>query len=158
MWKELVTSKRLGIYLLINVVVSAVTTLFVIILWMHFTLSSTPTSLEGTPLPSGEYAGQLAISAVIGAGDLKNESVLIELVGDKDLSLAGWRLRDEDGNEYRFPALVLHPGARVTLFTYSGDDTASELYWDRQVAAWTSGEKVSLLDPRGQEQAGYVVP
>ena len=84
--------------------------------------------------------------------------MLIEHVGDKDLSLAGWRLRDEDGNEYRFPALVLHPGARVKLFTHAGDDTASELYWDRQVAAWSSGEKVSLLDPRGQEQAGYVVP
>jgi hypothetical protein len=98
------------------------------------------------------------ITGVIGAGDLDNERVVIAHVGDEDISLSGWRLRDEDGNEYRFPALVLHPGAQVNLFTRQGDDTASQLFWNRQVSAWESGELVTLLDISGRRQAEYLVP
>ncbi|HSS99038.1 MAG TPA: lamin tail domain-containing protein [Terriglobales bacterium] len=158
MLQELLSNKRLLAYLGINIVVSALTTLLVIAAWMRLTVSSSPTELIQTSAPSNQYAGVLQINSVIGAGDLANEHVVIDLLADDENSLSEWLLRDENGNEYRFPALVLHPGAQVTVWTSEGDDTASELYWGRQSAAWNSGEQASLVDPSGQVQTTYTVP
>ncbi|HSS99181.1 MAG TPA: lamin tail domain-containing protein [Terriglobales bacterium] len=158
MLQELLGNKRLLAYLGINIVVSALTTLFVIAAWMRLTISSTPTELIRTSAPSSQYAEVLQINSVIGAGDLANEHVVIDLVANEENSLSGWLLRDENGNEYRFPALVLHPGAQVTVWTGEGDDTASDLYWGRQSASWNSGEQASLVDPSGRVQTTYTVP
>jgi micrococcal nuclease len=95
---------------------------------------------------------------VIAVGDLANERVVIEHVGDRDLSLAGWHLLDENGNEYRFPALVLHPEAQVNVFSGQGVDSSTDLYWGRSVAVWATGEQAELLDASGQQQAVYRVP
>ncbi|MGH2581888.1 MAG: lamin tail domain-containing protein [Anaerolineales bacterium] len=150
--------KRLGVYLLINVIVSALTTLLVLIIWTRFTLQNPSTSFDGGANSGNPGASQLEITGAIGAGDVANERVVISHVGSRDVSLSGWRLRDEDGNEYRFPALVLHPDAKVDIYTGPGEDTASRLYWNRQVAVWESGERVLLLDASGRTQADYLVP
>lgn len=151
--------RRLIVYLVINIVVSALTTLLVLVIWSRFNLAGAPEFLNNPSGPGGsEFADQLQITTVIAAGDLDNESVLIEHVGDRDVSLSGWQLQDEDGNDFQFPALVLHPGAQVAVFTRQGDDSASELYWDRQVAVWESGEEVRLLDPSDGVQASFLVP
>jgi hypothetical protein len=151
--------RRLIVYLVINIVVSALTTLLVLVVWSRFNLAGAPDFLED---PSGqgssEFADQLQITTVIAAGDLDNESVLIEHVGDRDVSLSGWQLQDEDGNDFQFPALVLHPGAQVAVFTRQGDNNSSELYWDRQVSVWASGEEVRLIDPSNDVQATFLVP
>lgn len=158
MLREILSEPRLVRYLVLNVVLSALTALIVLSLWTHFVLAAPPTALAGTPLAAGSFSGQLRVAAVVGAGDLENEVVTIEHVGDVDVTLAGWRLRDSGGAEFRFPALVLHSGAQVSIFTRSGDDSASQLFWDRQVPVWSSGEHLSLLDPSGQLQATYTVP
>lgn len=156
MLNSLDPGKRLLVYLVINVVVSALTTFIVLALWTRFTLGDAP-ELGANPSTSTN-SSQLTINAVIGAGDLENEHVIIEHFGSEDVSLSGWRLRDESGAEYRFPALVLHPGAEVNIYSREGDDSASSLYWDRQIAIWNSGEKVSLLDSDGRVQDTYTVP
>jgi hypothetical protein len=150
--------KRLGVYLLINVVVSALTTLLVLTIWARITLQNPSSALDGEANLANTNSGQLEITGVIGAGDVANERVVITHVGTQDVSLSGWRLRDEDGNEYRFPALVLHPNAKVDIYTGQGEDTASRLYWRRQLAVWASGERVLLLDSGSRTQADYVVP
>ncbi|MCL5428493.1 MAG: lamin tail domain-containing protein [Chloroflexi bacterium] len=157
MLNNLDPGKRLLVYLVINIIVSALTALVVLALWTRFVLDSPPDFALSNPT-SDSTSSQLVINAVIGAGDLENERVIIEHVGSEDVSLTGWRLRDESGAEYRFPALVLHPDAKVSLFSRGGDDSASSLYWDRQVAMWKSGEEASLIDPSGQVQATYTVP
>ena len=159
---------RLLKYLLVNVAVSAITALLVLMIWTRINIpSSAPLFDEEnadaeeteatTPVP-GDYAGQLEISVIIGAGDVDSERVSIEHVGDTDVSLAGWRLVDEDGNQYRFPALVLHPGGEVMLFSQEGDDSVNELYWGRDDPVWTEGEEAGLIDPDGETQATYLVP
>jgi hypothetical protein len=151
--------RRFIVYLGINIVVSALTTLLFLVIWSRFNLAGAPDFLENSSGQGGsEFADQLQITTVIAAGDLDNESVLIEHVGDHDVSLSGWELKDEDGNDFQFPALVLHPGARVAVFTHQGDNNSSELYWDRQVAVWSSGEEVRLLDPSNDVQASFLVP
>lgn len=160
--------KRLTRYLVINVIVSALTTLAVLLIWNRLSapqppeglenVLSTPAGAAGPTATPGVFENQLAISAIIGAGALDNERVQIEHRGDRDVSLEGWRLQDEDGNRYSFPALVLHPGAALTLFSRSGDDSVTELYWERGSAVWESGEQAELLDPNGDVQAEYSVP
>lgn len=161
--------KPLARYLLINVVVSALTTLLVLLIWNRLTappsldglLETSPTSASDSASPSpepGEYAGQLSIATLIGTGDLDNERVRIEHIGDQDISLALWQLEDEDGNRYRFPALVLHPGGFVELFSRQGEDSVTQLFWNASDAIWSEGELASLLDPVGDEQATYTAP
>lgn len=156
MLKSLDPGRRLIVYLVINVIVSALTTLLVLALWTRFTLGDFPEF--GTSGSENTEPSQLTINAVIGAGDLENERVIIEHIGSEDISLTGWRLRDESGAEYRFPALVVHPGAEVSVYSREGSDGASSLYWDRQVSIWKSGEEASLIDPSGRTQATYTVP
>jgi hypothetical protein len=156
MLNNLDPGKRLLVYIVVNVIVSALTTLLVLTLWTQITLGDAPDFGATSSIDSS--ASQLNINAVIGAGDLESEHVIIEHVGIEDVSLTGWRLRDESGTEFRFPALVLHPGAEVSVFSRVGDDSADSLYWDRQVAMWRSGEQVSLIDPNSRTQATYTVP
>jgi hypothetical protein len=156
MLNSLEPGKRLLVYLVINVIVSALTTLIVLALWTRFTLGEVPELGSNGSVQTA--SSQLSIATVIGAGDLANEHVIIEHVGGEDVSLSGWRLRDESGAEYRFPALVLHPGAEISVYSTVGDDSASSLYWDRQISIWLSGEKVSLIDPNGATKATYTVP
>jgi hypothetical protein len=158
MFEGMDARKRLGVYLLINVIVSALTTLLVLVIWTRSTLQNPSTSLDGELNPGGSNTTQLEIGSIIAAGDISNERVVLTHVGTQDVSLSGWRLRDENGNEYRFPALVLHPGAQVDLYTFQGEDTASRLHWNRQLAVWQSGERAVLLDTSGRTQADYVVP
>ena len=161
--------KRLSFYLLINVVVSALTTLVVLLVWSRLTapppldgiIDSAPSQQSDTTVPSpepGEYSAQLSISTLIGTGDVDNERVLIEHVGDGDVSLASWRLEDEDGNSYRFPALVLHPGGSVQLFSRQGEDGVTQLFWNRSESLWSEGEQARLIDPNGDEQASHTAP
>ncbi len=157
MLNSLDPGKRLLVYVAINIVVSALTALVVLALWTRFVLGGAPDFVPSNPT-TDTTSSQLVINAVIGAGDLENEHVIIEHDGSQDVSLSGWRLRDESGAEYRFPALVLHPGAEINVYSREGDNSASSLYWDRQIAIWSSGEKVSLVDPSSRVQATYIVP
>lgn len=156
MLSEIFGNKKLVSYIVINIVISALTALLVIFLWTRFALSSPPAELLGSN--GSAFEGQLVISTVVGADDLENERVVIQHRGVEDISLSGWKLRDSSGSEFRFPALVLHPGAQVTIFSRIGDDSATQLFWDRQVPVWDSGETVTLLDPTGQVKATYKVP
>ncbi len=161
MLNNLDPSKRLLVYLVVNVVVSALTTLLVLVVWSNVTLANLPdfgSEPTATVAAVVQTDSEVGINAIIGAGDLANERVVIQHTGDGDVSMAGWRLRDSNGNEYRFPALILHPGAQVNIYTTSGDDGASALYWDRSVAVWASGEQAILADASGQTKATYTAP
>lgn len=126
------------------------------------TKSSTPTvaSLAGTAAVTSGTPQELrvVITGVIGAGDLNAEHVFITRTGDGELNLAGWQLRDEDGNEYVFPQLQLYRSGGINVWTTSGTSTVIDLYWGMQSPVWKSGEEVTLLDASGKERATYLVP
>ena len=117
--------------------------------------------LSGTALPPeapDPLESLISIAYVIGAGDLNSERVRLERVGEGTLSLAGWKLRDEDGNQFTFPQLSLFPGASVDLYSGAGRETVVALYWGLPEAIWSSGESVTLLDGQDQLRAVYIVP
>lgn len=160
--------KRSLPFLLLNIVISAVTTLLVLTWWeqSHRTAlpasQSSPTaaatldaSAGATQPATGDY--HIVVENVFGAGDLANEVVVIRREGDSDLALTGWKLRDESGKEYTFPNLTLKNGA-IRVYTRSGTDSVIELFWGQKEAIWQAGELVTLVDPQGTLQASYRIP
>jgi micrococcal nuclease len=83
--------------------------------------------------------------------NLNDEYVVFENVGDETLILGGWTVRDEADHTYEFPeGFELGPGELVTLYTGSGDDTPTSLYWGRTGAVWNNGgDTVTLVDDSG---------
>jgi hypothetical protein len=100
----------------------------------------------------------LMIENVFGVGDPENEVVVITRVGEGDLSLAGWSLRDEDGHIYTFPQLSLNKGS-IQLYTYPGNSGLENgLHWGLTEAVWSFGETVTILDAQGNIRATYLIP
>ena len=159
--------KRIGFYLLLNIIVSALTT------WLVFSMVLRRTAVPAQVAEGGAAAaeqdpgedgtnaqplGQLQVNSVIGAGDIENERVHIRHVGTDEVSLDGWRLEDEQGNTFDFPALTMFSGGAVTVYSKTGNNTVMELYWGLDTAIFSEGELVILLDPDGNVQARYTVP
>lgn len=155
-------------YILINILISALTTLAVLLIWSRVTAlpeaASSEAQLTQTGVPKAPeagapiYAEQLRITTIIAPGDLQNERVLIEHVGEEDVLLAGWTLEDEDGNRFSFPGLVLHSGASVEVLTREGENTVTRLFWNQDEALWTRSETATLIDPNDEAQASYQIP
>lgn len=165
--------KRLLLYLALNILVSAATT-FGVLSWWDRTHRITPAApapaiaqkastqapaAQG-PVPTAIPANQrvIQIQNVYGTGDLQNEVVLIKRLGDGELSLARWKLQDQNGHEYNFPDLVLNKDGAVQVYTRTGVDTVIELYWDLSEPVWKSGEQATLVDPQGVVRATYTIP
>jgi LysM repeat protein len=124
------------------------------------TPAPTQTALPAsTPNPSSPpQEARVIINAVIGPGDLASERVFITRSGSGELSLAGWQLRDEDGNVFIFPQLILYQEGAVNVWSTSGSNTVVDLYWGLSQPVWRSGEKVTLLDAEGKVRATYTIP
>jgi len=83
--------------------------------------------------------------------NLNDEYVVFENEGTDPLTLGDWTVTDEADHEYVFPsAFALEPGERVTLYTGSGTDTGTELYWGLESAVWNNdGDTVTVRDDDG---------
>lgn len=113
------------------------------------TLSSQPSSIPGEI--------RLQILEVKGPGDPTAEALVLVNKG-ATISLAGWRIRDEAGNLFIFPALTLWAGSSVTVHTREGANTATDLYWGRTEAVWQPGERGILEDAEGKPVLEFRVP
>ncbi len=105
--------------------------------------------------------GSIEIDRVVAAGDLENERVILKHRGAGELSLVGWRLRDEQGNEFIFPEysqLTLYTDGVASVYTKPGTNTGVELFWGLGQAVWKSGVTVSLVDPKGFVRDSYQIP
>jgi LysM repeat protein len=107
---------------------------------------------------SGENTAGVVINSVIGVGDLSSERVFISRTGSGVLLLVGWRLKDQDGNEFIFPYLELFEGGAVNVWTTAGSQTVVDLYWGLRYPVWKPGETVVLVDDKGKLQASYQIP
>ncbi|MBN1231098.1 MAG: lamin tail domain-containing protein [Anaerolineales bacterium] len=169
---------KLWPFILLNIVVSAVTMSIVLLIWSRVALRNTvdnpalptpqsnQTISKSTNEPESgvdsfleyDWVGKLEIITVTGLGDLETERVRLQYNGEGEAMLLGWMLQDEDNNNFTFPALRLHDGAVVTIYTKSGEDTVFELYWNQSKSVWRSGEEVTLVDPDGKAYTQYLIP
>jgi hypothetical protein len=171
--------KRLLFFLVLNIIVSAGTTVAVMSWWERAHLNSrsvivNPTQQAGqtettanpvsatagptaTPLPPNDVP-LIRVENVFGIGDLQNEVVLLKRIGEGELWLTGWRLEDESGQKYIFPELLLNKDGAVQIFTRPGVDSVIELHWGMKASVWQPGELVTLVDPQGNVRATYRIP
>jgi hypothetical protein len=165
--------KRYLPFLLLNVLISALTTLLVLNWWdrTHRPAVTPPPTVSAQPvevLPPATEAPTptlppvdqevIRIETVIAAGDLNNEVVELARSGDGDLLLTGWAVEDQNGNRYTFPDLLMSKNGSVRLYSRAGENTVIELYWNASAAVWASGEQVTLLDPQENVRAIYTIP
>ena len=161
--------QRLFLYLLLNVLISACVT-GAILFWYDRTYRSVSLSAVQPAAPSvnQEFASvatlnpltdiPVEIVSVIGAGTLNAEWVVVSYKGEDQINLASWELKDDDGNTFVFPQLILHTNGAVQVHTASGTNTVIDLYWSASDPIWESGEEAQLLDPSGNVRAVYKVP
>ncbi|GAB4548800.1 MAG: hypothetical protein Fur002_25790 [Anaerolineales bacterium] len=157
--------RKLFYYLLLNVLVSALTTAGILFWYDRAYRAGLPAV---APLGAESASPQKAldpqtdipvkISSVVAAGALESEVVIIKFDGDGQLNLSAWQLKDEDGNTFTFPNVTLYPNGAVQVHTLPGADTIIDLYWGLGAPVWNSGENAQLLDSQGNLRAAYQVP
>jgi len=162
--------RRLILYLLLNVFISACVT-SAILFWYDRNYRSVSISAvqpaaplveQGVSAPQPTLNPQIDIPveivSVIGAGTLNAEWVVVSYKGEDQINLANWELRDSDRNVFVFPQIILHPNGAVQVHTSSGTNTVIDLYWGENDPVWESGEEAQLYDPSGNLRAKYKVP
>jgi lamin tail-like protein len=161
--------RRLLYYLLLNVFVSACVT-GSILFWYDrnyraVTSSSVQPASSGNGQPVSASSTQIMqtdlpikIESVVGAGTLAAEVAVVKYAGTGQLNLAGWQLKDDNGNTFTFPQITLYQNGAVQIHTTSGTDTVIDLYWNVSDPVWQSGEDARLFDAQGGLRAIYRVP
>ena len=159
--------RRLVLYLLLNVFVSACVT-GAILFWYDRTyraslapvLPPVASTAQGEPVPALQPDEQVPVEiiSVVGAGTLEAEVVVVRYNGEGELGLANWQLKDDDGNIFTFPQLTLYTNGAVQVHTASGADTVVDLYMGLRDPIWESGESARLFDPQDNLRAIYRVP
>jgi ligand-binding sensor domain-containing protein len=83
--------------------------------------------------------------------DLNGEWVRIVNNTDAPVDITGFTLSDHAGHEYEFGELILPAASAITVFTGSGTDTASSLYWGSKTPIWNNrGDTVYLRNANGK--------
>ena len=161
--------RRLLLYLLLNVFVSACVT-GAMLFWYDRNYRATlgPVPQAAVPAPeendipletlSPDADIPVEIVSVVGAGTLNAEAVVVRYNGEGELGLANWQLKDDNGNSFTFPRLTLYTDGAVQVHTAPGSDTVVDLYMGLREPIWESGEVASLYDPQDNLRAIYRVP
>jgi len=155
-------------FLFLNIIISALTTLLVLFFWnrAHPTQQiNLPANLD--PIANEQLQPTVTLPAndiqlikivnVFGAGNLDNEYLVLERVGEGVLTLTSWKLIDDDGNEFIFPEMELIQG-QLEIYSHSGVNTVNKLFWNASEAVWKSGEAAHLVDYQNQERASFIIP
>jgi endonuclease YncB( thermonuclease family) len=110
-----------------------------------------------TPSEQSSSGGQLAVAEINADAEgpelePPQENVVFENTGSEPLDLTGYTVSDETSKQYQFPdGFTLDANDQVTLFSGTGTDTDTELYWGRTgTAVWNNGgDTVFVTDDEG---------
>jgi hypothetical protein len=88
--------------------------------------------------------------------DVEGEYVRIENLGGGAVDMTNWTLRDDADHVFTFPTFTLSSGATVRVWTKSGTDTTTDLYWGSGSAIWNNtGDCAYLRDSSGTSVDAY---
>lgn len=91
--------------------------------------------------------------------DIDSEHVVIRNNDDHEIDLKDWTISDRAGHKMKLSAILLAPGAEVRIWTKSGHNDASNLYWGRKQAVWNNkGDTLHIYDALGKELCGFHYP
>ena len=171
-------AKKLLFYVVLNIIVSAVTIIAVLYLWENTKLKNVlfdpgdlPAESSTAALSSDEPAASenllIEIGEVGGVGNLATEYIRLDRPGSEPedtISLQGWSIKDENNHSYNIleqsgvASLDLHGQGAVNIYTKEGDSNPIELYLDLSDPIWEPGETVTLIDPDGEVHDTYLIP
>ncbi|MFV1949508.1 MAG: lamin tail domain-containing protein [Anaerolineales bacterium] len=171
-------AKKLLFYIVLNVVVSAITIIIVLFLWENTRLKqvlfnsgdgpaavTSPEGVSGTEELTGELL--IEIGEVGGVGNLATEYLRLIRSGTESedtISLQGWQIRDESNLNFNIleqsglASLELHSQGAVNIYTKAGSSNPIELYLGLSDPIWEPGETVTLIDPQGEVHDTYLIP
>jgi micrococcal nuclease len=82
--------------------------------------------------------------------NLNDEYVTFKNVCDFPINLSGWTVKDRSFNIFTFPEFTIQPSREVTLYSGSGKNTNSEIFWNSKYAIWNNdGDALYLRDREG---------
>ena len=114
---------------------------------------------EHTPTPTIPPAFQgkegVYIEAAMNPGEPGREAILIRNTTKKLHDLAGWKLETDLGHRYIFPDLLLWPQGIVVVYTGSGTNTPTELYWGLDGPILAGASELRLYDRAGELVNSY---
>jgi hypothetical protein len=113
-----------------------------------------PSVPTGTP-QSLSFSTDLRIAHVERSSFLSfsedGEYIVIENTGDTDQDMTRWTITNDRLDTYRFPAgYAIRARASVRVWTKSGTDTETDLYWGNEKEVWNSSSGTAYLrNPSG---------
>lgn len=82
--------------------------------------------------------------------NLNGEYAIIENIGNSDINIKGWTVKDSSTNIYKFGNFILKSGSRIYLFSGSGKDGGGDFYWGSQTPIWNNDhDTLYLRDKEG---------
>lgn len=170
---------KLLFYILLNIAISAATTMLVLFLWDR--AHSIRKVEESLPMPSYEESitapqelqtdtttltyqttqsaeTNIAIDGVFGSGMIDLEYIMLRNTGESAANLIGWQLVKNEEVIYIFPALTLNASGKIKVFSAAGSDSVIQLYLGSEQAIWKRHDKIKLIDPNGMMKAEYLIP
>lgn len=120
------------------------------------TATATPTALPATatPTPTSAPPANVQIRYIEydpPGPDEDGEYVRLENLGGSSAVMTNWTLRDDANHIFTFPTFTLAAGATVKVWTGSGSNNSSNLYWGSGAAIWNnSGDTATLRNSGGQ--------
>lgn len=84
--------------------------------------------------------------------NLNDEYFTLQNTGDEAIDLSGWSVENDHGGAFRFPnGVTLAPGAIITIYSGSGTNTTTRLYWHASEPVWDNTSDLAfLLDASGE--------
>ncbi|NLW73221.1 MAG: lamin tail domain-containing protein [Chloroflexi bacterium] len=158
--------KRTLPFILLNILVSAVTIYAVLMLWQRQNpapqlatpVLPTQTSPDPKNQPTSTSNPEVIIENVFGAGDINTEYILLRNTGSTPVNLVNWRLTGLNAQQFNFPVINLNTNGAVRLYSREGSSSVIELYWGSASALWKSGDTLTLTDSEGSQQASFTIP
>ncbi len=77
--------------------------------------------------------------------NLNGEYVIIRNNGSENTDLTGWHLTDAASHTFTFPSFTLNTGSTVTIYTGSGSNTQTSLYWGSSTPIWNNDTDTAYL-------------
>jgi len=111
------------------------------------TPTRTPTRTPTSPAPANVRITYILYDPPSGTLE---EYVRIQNLGGTAQNMTSWTLRDASAHVYTFPAFTLAVGAQVQVWTKSGTNNSTNLYWGSAQAIWNNtGDTAQLRNAGG---------
>ena len=111
----------------------------------------------------GPAGGELVVTDVNADPDgdaLTEEYVAFENIGNESIEMTGYEIHDESGATFSIPeGFTVDSGESVRLYTGSGEDSETALYWNRGQPVWNDdGDTITVEDNAGETVLEYAYP